>query len=116
MEGNRAEAELVAACGLYCGNCGAYLKGKCPGCAANEKASWCTVRLCCRDQKYSSCAECGKFQAFEDCGKLNNFISKVISIFTRSDRPARLRRIKEIGREAYAAEMVASGSRSVKKK
>jgi len=29
-----ADEKLVAKCGLYCGACGAYLKGRCPGCAA----------------------------------------------------------------------------------
>jgi hypothetical protein len=32
--------DLVAHCGLYCGACGAYLKGRCPGCHENVKAGW----------------------------------------------------------------------------
>ena len=110
-----ADGELVAKCGLYCGACGAYLKERCPGCAGNEKATWCQVRKCCGERKYGSCAECGDFQRYEDCGKVYNFISRAISLFTRSDRPASLRRIKEIGRAAYAAEMAASGTHAVKR-
>jgi len=34
-----SNAELVAYCGLYCGACGAYLKGRCPGCHENKKAT-----------------------------------------------------------------------------
>lgn len=111
-----ADEKLVAKCGLYCGACGAYLKERCPGCAGNEKASWCKVRKCCNERGYGSCADCGDFQRYEDCGKLYNFISRTISLFTRSDRPASIRRIKEIGRAAYAAEMAAARTHAVRKK
>jgi len=111
-----ADATLVAKCGLYCGACGAYLKGRCPGCAGNDKAAWCKVRACCRERNYATCADCSDYAAFEDCGKLHNFISKTISLFTRSDRPSSLRRIKETGCAAYAAEMTAARTHSVKRR
>ncbi len=110
-----ADEKLVAACGLYCGACGAYLKGRCSGCAGNQKATWCRVRKCCGERGYATCAECGDFQRYEDCRKLNNFISRAIGLFTRSDRPASLRRIKRAGRAAYAAEMAAARSHAVKR-
>ena len=52
------KAELVARCGLYCGACGSYLKGRCPGCRENVKATWCKVRACCGEHSYASCADC----------------------------------------------------------
>ncbi|HNW44162.1 MAG TPA: DUF3795 domain-containing protein [Elusimicrobiales bacterium] len=116
MKDIKADENLVAKCGLYCGACGAYLKGRCPGCAGNEKASWCKPRKCCAERKYGSCADCADFKAYEDCGKLYNFISRAISLFTGSDRPGSLRRIKEIGRAAYAAEMAAARAHAVKRK
>ena len=76
---------LVAYCGLYCGACEAYKSKKCPGCAANEKATWCRVRKCCADKKAMSCADCGDVSDKASCGKLNNIISKTIGMFTRSD-------------------------------
>jgi hypothetical protein len=111
-----ADPELVAKCGLYCGACGAYLHGRCPGCAGNHKATWCKARACCLERNYATCADCGDHAAFEDCGKLHNFISKTISFFTRSDRPGSLRRIKQAGRAAYAAEMAAARAHSIKRK
>lgn len=39
------EKQNVAYCGLYCGACQSYTKGKCPGCDANEKATWCEIRI-----------------------------------------------------------------------
>ena len=32
-------AELVAGCGLYCGKCGAFRKGRCKGCRENARAN-----------------------------------------------------------------------------
>ena len=93
----------VACCGLYCGACRAYLKGKCPGCRDNEKAGWCTVRLCCRENGYGTCAECVIVDDVRDCGKLNSFVSKLFALVFRSDRPASLDRIREVGIAAYAA-------------
>lgn len=109
------DAELVARCGLYCGTCGAYLKEKCSGCAGDEKAGWRKAHSCSKERGYRTCAECTDFNSFEDCGKIDNFISKVISLFTHSDRPASLRRIKEIGCAAYASEMAAARSHAVRK-
>ena len=81
----------IAACGLFCGNCRKFGKGSCPGCRPNEKAS------CCK--------------------KFDNFIAKVFQIVFRSDRRGCVERIREVGQEAFAAEMRLSGSynRPVKK-
>ncbi len=109
------DKNLVAYCGLYCGACSSYLKGKCPGCKENTKASWCKTRQCCMDNNYSSCADCEKI-AFMDCKKFNNFFSKLIGLILRSDRPACIRRIKECGYENYAIEMAGSKRQSIKRK
>ena len=116
MKEIKADAGLVACCGLYCGACGSYLKGKCQGCAGNTKASWCKVRTCCNTRKFATCADCGDFAAFEDCSKLNNFISRIISLFTKSDRPACLRRIKQTSCGYFAAEMAEARSHAIKKR
>ncbi len=107
--------QLVAYCGLYCGACGAYKKKKCPGCAANEKASWCKVRKCCIEKKIKSCADCADMADKASCGKLNNFISKTIGLFTRSDRPGCIRKIVELGYDHYAEFMDKNNLQSVKR-
>ena len=107
---------LVAYCGLYCGACRSYRKEKCPGCHDKEKADWCKVRLCCREHGYATCAECEIVGDFRDCGKLNNVVSKLFALVFRSDRPASLDRIGEVGIHAYAAEMAESGQQSVKRR
>lgn len=52
------ENHNVAYCGLYCGACKSQLKGKCPGCYGNEKATWCEIRKCCNEHGYATCADC----------------------------------------------------------
>lgn len=97
-----SDAELVAYCGLYCGACKAYLLERCPGCHKNEKASWCKIRTCCMGRSYSSCAECKDFKEPKECGKFNNFISKVFGFLFRSDRAACIRQIKKNGLKGHA--------------
>ena len=110
-----ADPSLVAYCGLYCGACGSYLKGKCPGCAMNAKASWCKVRACCIGNSYSSCAGCEQMPDIMDCGNFNNIISKLFALFMRSDRPACIRAIKEQGRDAYARDMAEKKIMTIKR-
>ncbi len=107
----------IAACGLFCGSCRAYKKGKCPGCQNNLKAEkWCTVRRCCIEHDYQSCADC-RMMPLNDCPKFNNFMGKIFGLIFRSDRRGCIERLREIGNDAFAAEMRLSGSynRPVKK-
>lgn len=110
-----ADAALVAYCGLYCGSCGNHLKGKCPGCAGNEKTGWCKVRTCCIGNTYKSCADCRQMPDNLDCGKFNNIISKLFALFMRSDRPACTRAIKEKGSDAYARDMAGKKIMTIKR-
>ena len=71
-----ADKNLVAYCGLYCGACRSYLKGRCPGCHENTKASWCKIRPCCAEHSYATCADCEEFTDPDDCRKFNNWIGK----------------------------------------
>ena len=104
-----------AACGLYCDNCYKMKNGKCPGCFKNEKASWCKIRSCCIENGYKSCADCKKM-SLEECKKFNNFIGKVFGFIFKSDRNANIRRIKEIGYDAFAEELQKSGFMTLKRK
>lgn len=98
----------IAACGLYCGACPKFTKGKCPGCRAYEKATWCGVRSCCIEHGWQSCADC-TLMPLGECKKFNNFIAKVFAVVFRSDRHGCIARIREVGAEAFAAEMKLAG-------
>ena len=103
-----SDPRLVAYCGLYCGACGSYLKGRCPGCHENAKAGWCKVRTCCMDHAYHGCADCTSFPDPTDCRKFDNVVSRLIGLVLNSNRQACVLRVREIGRDAFAAEMTAA--------
>lgn len=97
--------ELVSPCGIYCGECPRYKKGKCPGCKELETATWCKVRTCTKERGYHTCAECSEYDDVQACGKFNNFFAKFFAFIFKSDRKASLQRISEIGVEEYILEM-----------
>jgi len=99
------DVNLVAYCGLYCGACGAYLKGRCPGCHENTKAGWCKVRSCCIENSYASCADCTKHTDPLNCRNFNNFISKAIGFILNSDRSKCIAKIKTEGIDSFAGFM-----------
>lgn len=98
----------ISACGLYCGTCRKMRMGKCPGCAANDRAEWCEMRSCCREHGYASCADCTG-EGIDVCRKYNSTIAAVFRLIFRSDRHGCIRRIREVGYEAFAAEMERCG-------
>ena len=108
-------AELVSACGIYCGACRRYRSQVCPGCAKNERASWCRTRECVRNKGYRDCAECSDFSDVNRCEKFNTRVSRLFSLVFRWDRPASLRLIGAVGRERYAERMEARGEPVLKR-
>jgi len=110
-----ADQHLIAYCGLYCGACRSYLKGKCPGCSENMKASWCKIRSCNTENNYKSCADCN-MDNVNDCKKFNNAVSKIFAVIFNSNRAACISRIRELGYEGYANDMALAGRQSMKRK
>ncbi len=101
--------DLVAYCGLYCGACGSYRKGRCPGCHENTKASWCKARACCREHGLGSCAECTEHPDPATCATFDNFFSKLIGLVLNSDRRAGVLAIRELGKDGFADLMIREG-------
>ena len=108
-----ADPNLVARCGLYCGACRAYLKGRCPGCHENAKAAWCKVRTCCTTCGYASCADCREHDDPQQCKKFNNIIARLFGLIFRSDRAACVRQIKKLGVAGHAECMAADRRQSL---
>jgi hypothetical protein len=108
------DVNLVAKCGLYCGNCGKFKNGKCAGCEQNAKATWCKTRTCCIENGYSTCADCIVSNPRE-CKKFSNFVSSVFEVIFRSDRPASIDYIKQYGREAFIQMMIEQNRMVIKK-
>lgn len=110
------DLNLVAYCGLYCGTCPSYKKGKCLGCHTNEKASWCKIRSCNIQKGISSCAECDEYTKVNDCKKFNNFFSRAIGLVLNSDRRKGILYIKSQGRQAFAEQMIQINRVSMKRR
>ncbi len=110
-----ASADLVAACGLYCGACKRYLEERCPGCRENAKATWCRIRSCCQERHLASCAECGEFPDPRACKKFDNFISKLFALIFRSDRAACVAQIRRLGLEGHAQAMAQQRIQSIRR-
>jgi len=110
-----ADQQLIAKCGLYCGACRSYLSGKCPGCAKNEKASWCAIRICCTENHLKSCADCTTTEP-KACKKYNTFISRIIGAVLNSDRAACIQSIKVSGYANFATEMAMARRQTIPRK
>ena len=110
-----SDPSLVAYCGLYCGACKAYLRGKCPGCHEARRRGWCKIRSCCVDQQYTSCADCTKFRNPNDCSLFNTFISKLFGFIFRSDRAACIAQIRDLGIQGHADTMAARKQQAIKR-
>ncbi|HUW04987.1 MAG TPA: DUF3795 domain-containing protein [Williamwhitmania sp.] len=111
-----SDVSLVAKCGLYCGACRSYLKGKCPGCKENVKATWCKVRTCCLENSYASCADCKSFANPMECKLYNNFIARIFGYLFNSDRNACITMIKQTGYYGFASYMAENWRQSIKRK
>ena len=116
MENVKVDSKLVAYCGIYCGTCPKYIKGKCPGCHENVKGTWCKIRTCNMDNSYNSCADCKEFTNVKECKKYDNPFSRMFEFFYGTDRKAGIEIIKEKGYEDFAKYMVENGLVAVKKK
>ena len=97
--------DAIAFCGLYCGACKKYRTDKCPGCAGNDKASWCKIRSCCMEHGYRSCADCTEFADVSECKKFDNFMARIFGLLFNSNRVKCIAVIKADGYEAYAKKM-----------
>lgn len=111
----KAAPELVAYCGLYCGACRSHLKGKCPGCHDNAKATWCGVRKCCIEKRIASCAECADHSDPNGCKKFNNFMARLFGVVFRSDRAACIAQIRRVGIGEHAAIMAGNRTQTIRK-
>jgi len=109
-----ANKAMIAFCGLYCGACPSYLKGKCPGCRDNVKATWCKVRQCCLEIGLQSCADCTS--KLMDYTRFNNPFARFIGFVLNSDRKACIERIKEKGYDHFATEMTNNKTQTIKRR
>ena len=95
---------LVPYCGLYCGACPIYAKGKCNGCKDPDSPTHyksCKVKPCCVKNEYSTCAECIKYQSTDECKDFNPLFLRFIQFISKNKRKNGIEMIKTDGEKAF---------------
>ena len=106
MEYKTRSYPSFAACGLNCGLCPRFYtvgSSRCPGCAAegfSEVHPPCGVLSCCRRKGLEYCFECGEYP----CKKYDG-ADFADSFITHKNQFRDMDKAKQIGMEAYAAEL-----------
>ena len=110
------DENLVAFCGLYCGACPRYLKGKCEGCrTVDHNPNWCKVKPCNVDNEYNSCADCTRFESVAECKAFNPLLIRLGEYLSKTSRQAGIQMIKEKGQSEFVAFMAENQLVSIKR-
>lgn len=99
MKGFVRENLLLSLCGLNCGLCTMHLGGYCPGCGGGEGNQSCKIARC--SLEHGSPPYCGGCENYP-CEKYQGY-DGFDSFITHQRRDADLRRVMEIGEDAYNA-------------
>lgn len=90
----------LSLCGLNCGLCSMHLGGHCGGCGFGNQS--CKIARCSIERGgVEYCSQCGQYP----CSKYDG-IDQFDSFITHQNRSANLKRIGEIGTEAYQREQM----------
>lgn len=108
------DEKLIAYCGLYCGACPRFTKGKCKACKDNNP-SWCKVKPCNVENNYSSCTDCKQFESVSECKIFNPLLIRFGEFVSQTSRKAGIQMIKEKGRNEFVNHMAENKLVSVKK-
>lgn len=112
----KKDVNLVSYCGLYCGACKSYLKGRCSGCLEQGKYKKCQMRPCCLENQYRSCAECKEYPDPMDCNKYTNSLWNFFEFVFRTKRSKCIDFIKQKGYEEFARLMSSQKKVTLKRK
>lgn len=100
MKGFTRNNLLLSLCGLNCGLCTMHLGGYCPGCGGGEGNQSCKFARCSLEHGSPAyCSGCGHYP----CEKYQGY-DEFDSFITHRRRDADLKRVAEIGEEAYCAQ------------
>jgi hypothetical protein len=95
--------DLIAPCGLYCGECEAFQDGRCEGCISRKGlclkyTEICKIYSCCVDGRgHRFCSECQDFP----CEKFTKFFN---TLTWYNEVVGNLKKIKNIGTERFLEE------------
>ena len=94
--------KLVSYCGLNCGACPSFLKGKCKGCRGNTPDCAvgfrsCKVKPCCVENGYNTCADCKKYQSVNSCKDYSSPLVRFGEFISQTSRGKCIEMIKKDG-------------------
>lgn len=93
---------MVSYCGIYCGACPGFHKGRCKGCrtavrkSSHKRSCGYGMRICCEEKEIDYCGQCEEYP----CSKINRLIRSQKSRMEydyRHDIPKNFEMIKEEG-------------------
>ena len=99
------DQDLIAPCGLYCGECEAFQDGRCGGCISRKGlclkyTEICKIYSCCIDGRgLRFCGECQDFP----CEKFTKFVNTPVWYNEVVDN---LKKVKKIGAGRFLKEQV----------
>lgn len=102
---NLKNKDLVAPCGLYCGECSAFQDGSCGGCISRKGlclkyTKICKIYSCCVDKRgLGVCSQCKEFP----CENFRAFFNTPAWF---AEVTGNLRRIEKIGMKNFLTEQV----------
>lgn len=71
--------EAIGCCGAYCATCKVFKQKACKGCKLGYKDCSrditkvrCAIKKCCLQKKYTSCADCNRYNACETIQSFHN--------------------------------------------
>ena len=100
MKGFNRQNQLFSLCGLNCGLCPMFLNKYCPGCGGGEGNQSCKMAMCSMERDgVEYCFQCGEYP----CSKYEH-IDDYDSFITHRNRMADMKKVQQIGMEAYNAE------------
>jgi hypothetical protein len=111
---------LISYCGVNCGACPSYLKGKCKGCRGNTPdfsvgLPSCKMKSCCVENGYTTCANCTKHESVDDCKIFNPLFFRFGEFIAGISRKKGLEMIKKEGIGFFAEFMAENKLRAMKR-
>jgi hypothetical protein len=115
------DQNLIAYCGFYCGACPTYVSGKCEGCRGSSAKcavgyKKCTVKPCCVENEFFTCADCTKYASTKDCKKYNPASIRFGEWASSTCRGMAIKMINEKGQTEFLDYMTGKNWVSIKTK
>jgi hypothetical protein len=113
--------QLISYCGFYCGACPTFTSGKCEGCRGDSPKcavgyKTCSVKPCCVENGFSTCADCTIYTSLKECKKYNPLSIRFGEWISNTSRGKAIELIREKGQTEFSTFMTAKNWVTIKTK